>query len=224
MDPRERFEDVIEAIRVALDGRQREIWTALPAILESFDAANQTCQVQPAINALVRQQNGPAQWVQLPLLSDVPLQFAGGGGFTLTFPMQQGDEGLLILSSRCIDAWWAYGGIQNQVEYRMHDLSDGFFIPGIRSVPRALANISTTTAQLRSDDGHTFVEVAGTEVNINTTGTVNVKSTGKTTVIASEIDLVGAGGAAEGVVQGNCVCAFTGAPHAMISGTVKGTV
>ncbi|WP_457849452.1 hypothetical protein, partial [Staphylococcus aureus] len=42
---------------------------------------------------------------------------------------------------------------------RMHDLSDGFAILGFRSQPRALSNISTTSAQLRSDDGATFIDL-----------------------------------------------------------------
>ncbi|MGC8050122.1 Gp138 family membrane-puncturing spike protein, partial [Salmonella enterica] len=78
---------------------------------------------------------------------------------SMTFPVAQGDECLVVFASRCIDSWWQSGGIQEQAELRMHDLSDGFAILGFRSQPRALSNISTTSAQLRSDDGATFIDL-----------------------------------------------------------------
>jgi uncharacterized protein involved in type VI secretion and phage assembly len=72
----------------------------------------------------------------------------------------------------------------------------------------------------------------GGKLNANVTGdmaaTVGGKMdatvTGKATITASEVDLVATGGSAKGVVQGDCVCAFTGAPHGMISPRVKGSM
>ena len=52
----------------------------------------------------------------------------------------------------------------------MHDLSDGFAVVGFRSKPRVLSNVSTTAAQLRTDDGSTFVEInaSGCKVHAGT--------------------------------------------------------
>ncbi|MCY1293660.1 hypothetical protein D9M70_429270 [compost metagenome] len=119
-----------------------------------------TCTVQPAIQALVRDESGSLASVDLPLLLDCPVQFPAGGGCTLTFPVMPGDECLAVFASRCIDSWWQSGGIQAQSELRMHDLSDGFALLGFRSQPRVIGAISTSAAQLRSDDGATFVSVA----------------------------------------------------------------
>lgn len=156
----ERIEDDQEALRLALIGWQAEMWTSLPGILQTFDATKQTCVVQPAIKGIFRKKDGTTETVQLPQCLDVPVQFAGGGGVTLTFPLTEGDEGLIVFSSRCIDAWWQSGGVQVQAEIRMHDLSDGFFIPGVRSLPRKLSPaISTDSTQLRADDGTYYVEL-----------------------------------------------------------------
>ena len=38
MDRRERWAEPVEALRAALDGRQAEMWTALPGIVQSFDS------------------------------------------------------------------------------------------------------------------------------------------------------------------------------------------
>ena len=173
MDRRERYSDPEEALRISLEGLQGKIWTALPGIIDSFDAAAHTCKVQPAISGKRRKQNGDIEAIQLPLLLDCPVVFPGGGGCTLTFPIKPGDECLVVFASRCIDSWWQLGGVQGQAEFRMHDLSDGFVIPGGRSQPRKF-NVSTSAAQLRSDDGQAFVEINPTSHNVKTQTVANI--------------------------------------------------
>lgn len=175
MDRAERQNDLNLALLNALEGHQAGLWTALPGIVQSFDPVEMTCEVQPTIQGYVfREEAWPSAsrpgdvfpWATLPLLVNCPVVFQGGGGFTLTFPIKQGDEALVIFASRCIDNWWQLGDIQSQAEIRMHDLSDGFVIVGPRSLPKTLDGISTANAQLRSDDGTTFVEVAGDHVHV----------------------------------------------------------
>ena len=180
----ERYENQVEAIKAALDGKQKEIWTALPAIIQSYDATKMTCTAQVTVMVPIIQRNGTYKEVQLPILLDVPVMFQGGGGFTLTFPVVKGDEALIVFSARCIDAWWYYGTVAPAPEIRFHDLSDGFAFVGVRSRPRVLTGVSTTSTQLRSDDGTTYLEllqgliniVAPTQLNVNSTTQVNVNS------------------------------------------------
>lgn len=159
MDQRERTGDPNEGVRAALDGRQTTIWTAMPGIIQSFDAVNMTCVVQPTVQGRNTTPKGVTSLVNMPLCLDCPVVFPGGGGVTLTFPVAAGNECLLIFASRGIDYWWQNGGIQPPAEARMHDLSDGFALVGVRSQPRKLAGVSTSHAQLRSDDGNTYVDL-----------------------------------------------------------------
>lgn len=159
MDQRERSQDLDEVLRTVLDGRQSKIQTALPGIIQSFDPATMTCVVAPAVKGKLADKDDNVSLVALPLLLDCPCQFPSGGGVTLTFPVAAGDECLVVFASRSIDSWHQSGGIQAPVEARMHDLSDGFVMLGFRSTPRVLSGISTTTAQLRSDDGLVYIEV-----------------------------------------------------------------
>ena len=88
----------------------------------------------------------------------MPVYFPSGGNCTLTFPVKPGDECLVVFASRCIDAWWQSGGVQDQAEMRMHDLSDGFvFVGCARS--RVLPSVNTGATELRSDDGSTFLRL-----------------------------------------------------------------
>lgn len=167
-------DDPLLVLITALTGWQSNMWTALPGIIESFDPVKLTCIVQPSIQAVRRSADNVISNITLPLLLDCPVVFPMGGGFTLTMPLAAGDECLVVFASRCIDAAWQSGGVQPQAEYRMHDLSDGFVVPGWRSQPRQLSGVSTTSAQLRSDDGATFVEVAVDRVNVVAPAQVNV--------------------------------------------------
>jgi hypothetical protein len=159
MDRAQLLNDAEEAMRLVLDGRQSCIWTAMPGIVQSVDLEAMTCEVQPAIQGTIEDENGKLQSVNLPLLVDVPIVFPGAGGFVITFPIAAGDEVLVVFGSRCIDAWWQSGGVQRPMEARMHDLSDGFAIPGPRSQPKKVSDISSTAAQIRNDAGDAYIEI-----------------------------------------------------------------
>lgn len=201
MDPRERTGDFTEALRAALDGRQAKMWTSGPGIIESFDVDAQTAVVQPAIQARQSYPDGSVQLVNLPLLLDCPVQFPSGGGVTFTFPVAQGDECWVVWASRCIDAWWQSGGIQPPMEARMHDLSDGGVLLGFKSKPNVISDVSTTAAELRSDDGSTKVSLNPTAqtVTVNAPGGIamngNLVVNGNLTA-TGDVDLGGTSGPA----------------------------
>jgi len=142
---------------------------SLPGIVQSFDPATCTCTVQPAIAGQGVDEKGQIQSAPLPLLTDVPLIFPRGGGCTITFPVKAGDECLVVFSDRCIDFWWQNGGVQEPVDPRQHDLSDAFAIVGPQSQAQKISGISTTSVQVRTDDGSNFIELMqGGNVNITT--------------------------------------------------------
>lgn len=190
MDQRERSQDLDEVLRAALDGRQAKMQTAMPGIIQSFDAAAMTCVVAPAVKGRLADKDDKVSLVALPLLLDCPCQFPSGGGVTLTFPVAAGDECLVVFASRSIDSWHQSGGVQAPVEARMHDLSDGFVILGVRSKPRVLSDISTSAAQLRSDDGATVVELDPQAQTIKLTAPGGITLDGPVTA-TSTIDATG---------------------------------
>lgn len=159
MDRRERSPSLQSAVLAAFSGMQSEIYTSMPCIVQSFDENKRTIVAQPTTQAQAQNQDGTFRWVSLPVLPDVPVFFPEGGGVTLTFPIKPGDEALVVIANRCIDSWWQSGGIQVQADLRMHDLSDGFGFVGISSLPRVISAISTSRAQLRSNDGDAFIEL-----------------------------------------------------------------
>jgi len=55
----------------------------------------------------------------------------------------------------------------------------------------------------------------------NVSGTCNITVTGSATIKGANVTVDGGGGSINGVVNGTCLCSFTGAPHPQFSSTVK---
>lgn len=169
-------EDVREAsYRDLITAARMDLHTAMPGIIQSFDAARMTCTIQPAIRGAIIAPNGRAEAADLPLLIDCPVVFPGGGGYILTYPLKAGDEALIVIAERCIDAWWQSGGVQAAAEYRLQDLSDGFVIPGPRSQPHVVTGgVGMTGAELRTDSGTTVLRLKGSAIEIVAPGGITM--------------------------------------------------
>jgi Phage protein Gp138 N-terminal domain len=186
VDRRGLLNDHIETQTLILDGRQSTIWTALPCMVVSVNLSAMTLVAQPTIQGVTYDQNNNPTYVNLPILGDVPIVFPSAGGFTITLPIAAGDEVLVVFASRCIDSWWQSGGIGIPVEMRMHDLSDGFAIPGPKSQPNVIPNISSTSAQIRNNAGTTYIEIAA-DGKINLVSPSEVAITGNLRVSGTVI-------------------------------------
>ncbi|MEN3753726.1 Gp138 family membrane-puncturing spike protein [Mangrovibacter sp. SLW1] len=139
---------------------------SMPGIIQSFDPDTVTATVQLAVYGKEYATDGSLVSAPVPLLVDVPVEFPRGGGCTLTFPVKQGDECWVLFGDRCIDFWWQNGGIQEAVDSRMHDISDATVFVGPQSQANKISGISTSAAQLRSDDGSTYFELNPTTQKI----------------------------------------------------------
>ncbi|AQS88176.1 phage-related protein [Neoasaia chiangmaiensis NBRC 101099] len=172
MDIRERFFDKDQNLVDSLHGLQARMWTALPGVIQSvsFENGAPFASVQPAVKGRFVNDDLTIAWHDLPLLPHCPIHFARGGGFSLTFPVNEGDECLLVFASRSLDEWFRNGEAQPAYDLRQHDLSDGIALVGLTSAARPLANISQASAQLRSDDGQTVIDVKSGSITMTVGG------------------------------------------------------
>ncbi|MBR2216406.1 MAG: hypothetical protein IJ849_11730 [Selenomonadaceae bacterium] len=174
MNTAERTLDSIEQRRRIQDSFAIDLRVAAPGVIQTVDYARQTCTVQLAIREKLRHSDGSIEDVEIPTLLDVPFFVYSGGGYCLTLPIAPGDDCLVVFGDNCMDAWWQSGGVQNQVERRRHDLSDGFAIVGFRSQPQVVSGYSAGTAQLRNKAGDAYIEIAGSNINIVAAGNVTI--------------------------------------------------
>ena len=109
----------------------------IPGIVQSYNPSNNTIEVQPAIRERIIQEDGKIVYMQLPLLINVPVAFPRTADYGISFPIKKNDEVLVLFADNAIDNFWEKGSVQNPVESRRHDLSDGIAIPCTLSVPKA---------------------------------------------------------------------------------------
>lgn len=177
--------DPQRSMRQMIKAAMAELWVCLPCTVESYDAEAVTITAQPSIIIPIRLPDGTLSLDPMPLLIDVPVIFTRGGGVSITHPINQGDECLVVFADRCIDAWWQNGGEQLPTDNRRHDLSDGFAFFAPQSQAKKLQNISPDKLQIRTDDGQAYIELDPA------THAVSVQTVGDIELQAANIKLIG---------------------------------
>jgi hypothetical protein len=204
---------------------------AIPAVVNSFDPIKGTITAQVAVNDLAQWNQNPAGKpinVQLKpitlggmqknqaIIPDIPVAIYNAGGWSITMPIQQGDECLLVFNDAEIDMWFQNGGsANNTISSRRHSPSDAIAVFGLRSTPRALQNYSTTAMQIRNDDGSVIIELTPGFVIINApNGTVQVYAK---EVQVQAVDTATVQGATVNV-EGSSAVNINGSGHTTIDG------
>ena len=162
--------------------------------IQSFDASTQTATASInytktfyKFDATTRQ-NVPVQENYPPLTC--PVICLGGGDSALTFPIAQGDECLVLFNDRDLNNWFSGASGGPVATGRLHSISDGLIIVGVRSLANVVQNYDTTRAVLRK--GNAMVGVGDELIKI-----ANELTTLKT-VINGLIDLIAAATVAPG--------------------------
>lgn len=184
----ERVGELTEVIRKAQDNAEFDLRVCGPGIIQSFDPDKLTCTVQMAIREKLNF-SGNLEWAEIPPLTDVPVVIMGTAEYFITFPITKGTECLVVFGDNCMDAWWQSGGVQNQIEKRRHDLSDGYAIIGPRSQVNLIKNYSTDSVQLRNKEGDAAIEIKGSTVNIISAGVVNIGDKDQDVIINGRVFL-----------------------------------
>ncbi len=213
LDPRQTYADHLETSHTENDGRQAQIHTSMPGVIVSYNPTTMTAVVQPALQGIRTLMDGTRQPVTISPIQDVPVHFPGGGGHIFTFPVQRGDECLIMFSERSIDNWHQHGGVQQPSDWRMHDINDAFVLVGTRSQPAVPGDVSGGAVQMRSDDGLTMIEINGLA------GTIKMKCYNMVTIDCPELHVTGTINCdAEVIAQANTMGYVTLSKHLKHSG------
>ncbi len=118
----------------------------------SFDPVTQLAEVQ--IGLMLEDRMGNTE-PRRPIVR-VPVQFWGATGGTLECRVAEGVEGSIMFSQECIDSWVDQGGVAAKSEPRRFSINDAYFIPGVRSVPGAIADFANDGIRLRNNSGSMY--------------------------------------------------------------------
>lgn len=145
--------------------------------IQSFDATKQTAtatinykQTYFELNSVTGKYDSVL--VDYPILIDCPVICLGGGPASLTFPIAQGDECLILFNDRDFCGWFQGSANSAVPTPRLHSTSDGIIIVGIRSLAKVLSNYDTTRACLKNGSalvgvGPALIKVANAQYTLN---------------------------------------------------------
>jgi len=131
------------AIRQVIKQEFLELNTAMPGQISSFNLDTQLAVIKPSLKIKYKDES---ESKDRPLISNVPVVFPKMGNAHIRFPIEPGQEGLIIWSQRSIDKWISLGGIVDPEDNRKFDYSDAFFIIGAVSQPNKIINKGKTTS------------------------------------------------------------------------------
>jgi hypothetical protein len=125
------------------------------AKIQTFNAAKQTCTALINYKKTFLKKNSKGlyedEYVDYPLLLDVPVIIMSGGNAALTFPISAGDDCLILFNDRDIDNWFATGQSLPLNSNRLHSLNDGMALVGLRASNNPIASYDQSRVVLRNN-------------------------------------------------------------------------
>lgn len=183
------FEDVIKA---AIRAGAIDLHVSMPGKIDTYNYEYQRADVKPLLK---KEYLKDKEVVSLPVIPSVPVQFpsANGGNARMTFPIKEGDLGTLIFYDRSVEDWLSGDGSEVlPKEFRLHDLTDAIFIPGVSTEKNKLTIeneddvfiVNSDSKIQLSPDGTILIENSDSKIKINQNGDIDIESSGKTNINA----------------------------------------
>ncbi len=164
-----------ELIRNSFDFYQEDIHTCLPGRVEKYDPGEQRADVQPMVQRRLVAEDGTELIEALPQIPEVPVAFPRSGEFFVSFPVKQGDLGILVFAERSMELYLEGEGRKQEgddpADYRKHDLTDAFFIPGGYPWKRSIKEADPDNMVMGKDEG-------GLQIHVKPDGTMDIRVSG----------------------------------------------
>ncbi len=159
-----------DMIAAAIDSAMIDVHVALPGQVQSYNAVTQTATVELQVQRVLPQ---GVNFVteSLPVLENVPVMFPRTNAFMLTFPIAEGDYGLVVFNEMSIDQWRSKGDNTSPGDIGRHTLTGGVFQPG-------LMPLSETVVLDDIADDVVLGNVNGGQIRVKSSGTVEAVAGG----------------------------------------------
>lgn len=129
-------------------------------VIQSFDPATQRASIQIAMKQVKDiAEDGTRTIQEYPLLLECPVMVLFGGVDILTMPIIPGDNCIVLFNDRQIDEWMYNGNGQTPTIPRVHDLSDGIAIVGIRPLTNSITNYLANGIRLSHGVGNSQIDL-----------------------------------------------------------------
>ncbi len=199
-------DDEEEGLKEYLRHELHNLHTAQPCEVVGVNKQDGTVSVKLGVRRDITGES-----VDVFVLKRVPVMFQSSGKFKMTFPIEAGDTGLIIFCESSIDRWLTRGQgsrkeYHNPLDTRMHDYSDGVFIPGLKRYAEsceitddACIGIGASKITMK-EDGEICLENENSKITMKDDGKVCIEGAEGDilSLIVKALDLINpsAGGAA----------------------------
>lgn len=128
--------------------------------IQSFDTSTQLASIKIAYKQIVTvDESGNKTLQDYPILLECPVMTLFGGVDFMSMPIQEGDSCLVLFSDRDIDYWLNNGDGGIPATGRLHDISDGIAIVGIRSLTNSIGNYLSNGIRLSHGEGNSQIDL-----------------------------------------------------------------
>lgn len=129
---------------------------AIPAIVDSFDPATQMIEATPVIRRRTRDADGSLSLEDRPRQIKIPacMPFVRTLGFSITMPLQPGDQVMLVIQDRGIDNWQETGEISDPPdldEVRAHQYTDAIYVIGPIDLETPIVDYQIDSIEIRNE-------------------------------------------------------------------------
>tara|TARA_R110000744_G_scaffold185884_1_gene305270 strand:- start:9730 stop:10455 length:726 start_codon:yes stop_codon:yes gene_type:complete len=128
-------------------------------VVQSFDSSTQLATIKIAMKQVVDIGIDDVKTLQeYPLLLECPVFVLSGGSDFISMPITEGDNCLILFNDRDIDTWLNSGDGGIPATSRLHDLSDGFCLVGVRPLTDSIASYLASGIRL-SHNGDSLIDL-----------------------------------------------------------------
>ncbi len=152
-----------ELLEQAKNNAMMDVRVSMPARIVSFDPATKTASVEIGLKMV----NADDTQSEYPPLVDCPCLFTRGGGFHLVHPYKAGDKGIVLFSDRCFDGWFQAGQVAPPMDFRVHSMSDAYFIGGADCLDDVSPIVSDAMFIGRDDNSAGVTIKASGDIDLN---------------------------------------------------------
>jgi len=124
-------DELMKLLKEVFEYSMTNVHISFPGVVESYDPKTRRADIQPSIKK--RLPNG--EFLDLPVLPDVPVKFPGTKKYTIHIMLEKGDEVDVRVGERSTDKWRDTGGkgIEDE-DPRRFSLNDCWCSPGLQPV------------------------------------------------------------------------------------------
>jgi len=136
----------------------KSIQTLLPAKVIKYDRANNRVQVQLLINIV----GTSGEVIQNTQIASIPVMLLGGGGFFVSFNLNEGDLGWVFATDRDISLFLQSYKAEAPAVNLIKNFSSSFFIPDVMKN----YGVDSENAVISSTDGAVSIELSSDTITL----------------------------------------------------------